>query len=271
MLINIGFSPILAQLGSFQLAWHGILTALAIVIAVLYGERRLARAGMPPEAMGSVIFWAIIGGLIGARLFHVADHLEYYAAHPIQAISFWEGGLAVYGAFFGGILAAIIAVLRTKFPVWRLLDAGAPALLVGQAIGRVGCFMNGDAWGAPTGAEWGLVYTHPLDLIPPNLLGVPTHAYPLYEIAAVMAWFGVLWLVRDRLTSRGSTFLVAMIGYAVIRFGLSYFRQETILFWGLQEAQVIALVTGMASVIALVALRLVGNTNVAKEAKSGAG
>ncbi|MDO8690005.1 MAG: prolipoprotein diacylglyceryl transferase [Dehalococcoidia bacterium] len=270
MLINIGFDPILAQLGSFQLAWHGILTALAIVIAVLYGERRLARAGLSPEAMGTVVFWAIIGGLIGARLFHVADHLEYYLAHPVQALSFWEGGLAVYGAFFGGIVAAIIAVLRAKFPIWRLLDAGGPALLVGQAIGRVGCFMNGDAWGAPTGAGWGVVYTHPLDLLPSNLLGVPTHPYPLYEIAAVMVWFGVLWLVRDRLTSRGSTFLVAMMGYAVIRFGLTYFRQETLLFWGLQEAQVIALVTGIACLIALVALRLVGGvTGSTEESPAG--
>lgn len=255
-MIDIGFDPILIDLGRFQLAWHGILTAVAIAVAVLYGERRLSRAGLSGEAMGSVVLWSIIGGVIGARLFHVADHLEYYLANPLQAISLWEGGLAVYGAFFGGIVAAIIAIRRAGFPVWKLLDAGAPAMLVGQAIGRVGCFMNGDAWGAPTAADWGVVYSHPRDLIRPDLMGVPTHPYPLYEIAAVAVWLAVLWLIRGRLAPRGTTFLVAMMGYASIRFGLTFFRQETVLFWGLQEAQVIALATGAIAVIALLVLRI---------------
>lgn len=269
-MINIGFDPILVDLGRFQLAWHGILTAVAIAVAVLYGQRRLARAGLSADAMGSVVLWAIVGGVIGARLFHVADHLEYYLANPLQAISLWEGGLAVYGAFFGGIIGAIIAIRRASFPVWKLLDAGAPAMLVGQAIGRVGCFMNGDAWGAPTGADWGVVYSHPRDLLPVDLIGVPTHPYPLYEIAAVTAWLGILWLLRGRLTSRGSTFLVAMTGYAVIRFVLTYFRQETVVFWGLQEAQAIALGTGIAALAALLVLRLVGGTRALQAEQSAA-
>ncbi len=262
-MINIGFDPILVDLGRFQLAWHGIFTALAIVIAVMYGERRLIKAGMPGEILGGVVIAAVIGGLIGARLFHVADHLEYYLANPLQAISLWEGGLAVYGAFFGGIIGAIIAVRRARFPVWPLLDAGAPAMLVGQAIGRIGCFMNGDAWGAPTGGDWGVVYSHPRDLIPLDLIGVPTHPYPLYEIGAVAVWVGALWLLRGRLRSRGSTFLVAMLGYAVIRFVLTFFRQETVVFWGLQEAQAIALVTGVMALIAMLVLRTTGRMSAA--------
>ncbi|MDP2727756.1 MAG: prolipoprotein diacylglyceryl transferase, partial [Dehalococcoidia bacterium] len=85
------------------------------------------------------------------------------------------------------------------------------------------------------------------DLLPREPLGVPTHPYPLYEIASVMVLLLGLWLFRDRLASQSRTFLVAMIGYAAIRFGLTFFRQETVLFWGLQEAQVISLVTGVAA------------------------
>lgn len=256
-MINIGFDPILLQLGSFQLAWHGILTALGIAIAVWYGERRLLRAALPGAIFGRVVLWAIIGGIVGARLFHVADHLSYYLENPLQAFSLWEGGLAVYGAFFGGIVGAIVVVLIARFPVWRLLDAGGPPMLVGQVIGRIGCFMNGDAWGAPTGGNWGVVYTHVRDLLPEDLKGIPTHPYPLYEIAAVSAWLGLVWLLRERLASRGSTFLVTILGYGAIRFFLSYFRQETVLFWGLQEAQVIALLTAGGAALGLLALSLV--------------
>ena len=134
----------------------------------------------------------------------------------------------------------------------RLLDAAAPALLVGQAIGRLGCLSNGDAWGAPTGAAWGIVYWHPHDLLPATLLGVPTHPYPLYEIGAELLLLGGLWLMRRRLTRPGALFLVTALGYAVIRFGLTFFRQETVVLWGLQEAQLLALLTGVAAAVLMV-------------------
>ncbi|HLB12888.1 MAG TPA: prolipoprotein diacylglyceryl transferase, partial [Dehalococcoidia bacterium] len=150
-MIEIAFDPILIQVGSFQLSWHGVFSALAVALAVWFGQRRMRIAGLPPESFGRITVWAILGGVIGARLFHIFDHLPYYLENPLQAFSFWEGGLAVYGAFAGGILGAILAVRREGLRVWPLLDAGAPAMLVGQAVGRLGCLTNGDAWGMPTG------------------------------------------------------------------------------------------------------------------------
>jgi phosphatidylglycerol:prolipoprotein diacylglycerol transferase len=91
-----------------------------------------------------------------------------------------------------------------------------------------------------------IVYTNPNDLLPADLKGVPTYAYPAYEILAEIVLLGVLWLFRKRLP-RGYTFLLAAIGYAVIRFGLTYLRQETVIAFGLQEAQVIALITAAAA------------------------
>lgn len=228
-----------------------MLSAVAVAVAVWYGMRRMRAAGLPEETFGDIVLWAIIGGVIGARLFHVLDHIPYYLEHPLQAISLWEGGLAVYGAFAGGVAGAIIVVWRAKLSVWGLLDAGAPAMLVGQAIGRVGCFINGDAWGAPTGSNWGVVYSNPGDLLPSDLLGVPTHPYPLYEIAGVILLLEALLIFRDRLTSPGRMFLVSMLGYAAVRFILTFFRQETIVFAGMQEAQVIALLTAIAALAGL--------------------
>ena len=96
-------------------------------------------------------------------------------------------------------------------------------------------------------------YTNQNDLLPADLKGVPTYAYPAYEAACDLALVLVLWVFRDRLRTRpGLTFLLGAIGYAAIRFGLTYFRQETVIAWGLQEAQVIAVVTGFAAMLTLV-------------------
>ncbi len=242
--IDITFDPIIAQLGAFQLGWHGLFTAVAVLAGIWLGSRRAERWGFSADGVGTVVIWSIVGGLIGARAFHVLDHLSYYAEHPLEAFAVWEGGIAVYGSFIGGILGGLIGVRQTGLPAWPLLDAAAPAMLLGQAIGRLGCLSNGDAWGAPTGTNWGVVYWHPNDLLPRDLIGVSTHPYPLYEIVAVLAvMLGLWWWERRQPVHDGSLFLVAALGYAVVRFGLTYFRQETILAWGLQEAQVIALAT----------------------------
>jgi phosphatidylglycerol:prolipoprotein diacylglycerol transferase len=264
--ITIGFAPTIAHLGPFQLGWHGIFTALAIAIAVATGihlmEHVAAARGFSSEPLEPLGLWVVIGGVVGARLFHVLDHLSAYLAHPLTVLEVWNGGIAVYGGFVGGLAAGLLAVRRSRLPAWPLLDAAAPAMLIGQAIGRLGCLSNGDAWGAPCSSGLGLciVYANPADQLPASLLGVPTHAYPVYEIAAVLALLLIAWLTRHRLcwlaaVMPGAIFLLAAIAYAAIRFGLTFFRQEAIVIGGLQEAQVIALLTGSGA-LALLAARL---------------
>jgi phosphatidylglycerol:prolipoprotein diacylglycerol transferase len=249
MTLDIGFDPIIAQLGPFQLGWHAVFTALAVLVGVWLAGRLARRQGISTDLVSDVAVWAVVGGVIGARLFHVLDHLPFYLANPLLIPAVWEGGIAVYGAFIGGLVAGCIAAWRAKADAWRLLDIAAPAILVGQAIGRFGCLCNGDAWGADaTGCPLCLAirYTHQNDLLPAQLRGVPTYAYPIYEIAAEVLLLAGLWIFRDRLRNRpGLTFLVGTIGYGVIRFGLTFLRQEPIVLIGLQEAQVIALVTGL--------------------------
>lgn len=254
MIVTFAFDPVLFRIGVFEIGWHGLFTVAAIVIGVAYGLRGASRLGVSEERISGVLTWAILGAFAGARLFHVADHLGYFAEHPLEIVAIWEGGIAVWGGFIGAIVAGLIAARGRGLPVAGLLDVAAPAILIGQAIGRLGCLSNGDAWGAPTGAGFGIVYANANDRLPAELLGVPTHPYPLYEIVAVLVLLGVLALVRRRVTRPGDLFLLAAFGYATIRFGLTSFRQETVIVAGLQEAQVIALVIAVA-VLASVAMR----------------
>jgi phosphatidylglycerol---prolipoprotein diacylglyceryl transferase len=254
--IDFRFDPIIAQIGPFQLGWHGIFTALAVVAGVSLALRLASSRGISTELVSRVATWAVVGGIIGARVFHVLDHLPQYAQDPLSAFAVWQGGIAVYGAFIGGLVAGGIAAWRNGANAWPLLDIAAPAMLVGQAVGRLGCLCNGDAWGADaTGCPVCLAirYSHANDLLPAGLRGVPTYAYPAYEIAAEVLLLAVLWFARGRLQARpGAAFLVTAIGYAVIRFVLTYLRQETVIAFGLQEAQVVALATGVLAAAVLV-------------------
>jgi phosphatidylglycerol---prolipoprotein diacylglyceryl transferase len=251
--IQFTIDPIIAQLGPFQLGWHGIFSMLALVAGVWIALWHARQLDIDVDTMVSGLGWVIAGAVVGARLFHVLDHLPYYTQHPLEIIAVWQGGIAVYGGFVGGVLTGVVAAWRLGLPVWRSLDAAAPAMLVGQAVGRIGCLINGDAWGAPTGCPCGVVYWHEHALLPPELLGVPTHPYPLYEIVAVAVLLGVLWIMRRRSDRPGTAFLITTIGYGLIRFGLTFVRQESVIVFGLQEAQIVALVTSIVAVGFLVA------------------
>jgi phosphatidylglycerol:prolipoprotein diacylglycerol transferase len=256
IVFEIGFDPIIAQIGAFQLGWHALFTALGVLAGVWLALWLAARRGISTELVGDIATWAVVGGIVGARLFHVADHLDFYLAHPLQIFAVWEGGIAVYGAFIGGTIAGAFAAWRAHADPWPLLDLAAPAMLVGQMIGRLGCLSNGDAWGAnATGCTWcvAVIYTHPNALLPDELRGVPTYAYPLYEIALELVLLAGLWLFRRSLARRpGLAFLVTVIGYAGIRFSLTYLRQEPILLAGLQEAQLIAVLTAAVAIGVLI-------------------
>lgn len=262
LLFEITLDPIIAQIGPVQIGWHGAFSTLALVAGLWLGLRRARQLGLDADLMLSGMGWVILGAVIGARLFHVLDHLGYYLQHPLEIVAVWQGGIAVYGGFIGGVLAGVVTALVHRFPVWRSLDAAAPALMVGQSIGRIGCLINGDAWGAPTGCPCGVVYWNEHALLPPDLLGVPTHPYPLYEIVACMALLGILWLARDRIQQPGTTFLLTTIGYGVIRFSLSFVRQEAVIVLGLQEAQIVAVVTGVIAlgILAVRAMRAQNRT-----------
>lgn len=138
MNVNVSFDPIIAQWGSFQLGWHGVFVALAVVIAVRFAAYLGEKEGIQSDTVYGIATWGVVGGIVGARLFHVADHLQFYLANPLLIPAVWEGGIAVYGAFIGGLIGGGIVAWRDRLPIWRLLDVAAPAMLVGQAIGRFG-------------------------------------------------------------------------------------------------------------------------------------
>lgn len=241
--ITISADPVLAHLGPLALRWYSLAILAGIAVAIAVATREVRRKGLAPDLIFSLAGWAVVGGIVGARLFHVVDRFDDYRRHPANILAIQQGGLAIFGAVLGGALATWLFARRHGVSFAVLADSIAPGLVLGQAIGRIGCVFNGDAWGAPADVPWAFVYTNPHAFIPRDLLGVPTHPYPLYDIVLNLAIFALLWRLRARPWPAGTLFLTYLAVYAVGRFALTFVRQERVWFWGLQEAQVIALLT----------------------------
>jgi phosphatidylglycerol:prolipoprotein diacylglycerol transferase len=236
----VGIDPVLLRLGPLSLRWYGLMIALGIVLGLVVARREARRLGLAEDALYGLALWGTLGGLVGARLFHVLDRIDFYIQNPGAVLSLQQGGLAVWGAVVGGVAAGGLHCRLAGLPIGRAADVAAPGMLLGQSVGRIGNLINGDAYGRPLDAPWSLIYVHSDALIPG--LGEPTHPYPLYELLWNALALGLLWRLRRAPRRDGTLFLLYLVLYALGRFGLAFVRQETILLFGLQQAQLVALV-----------------------------
>ncbi|MCL5110478.1 MAG: prolipoprotein diacylglyceryl transferase [Chloroflexi bacterium] len=247
--IVIAIDPVAFTLGQFAVRWYGVAVVVAILAGFALGLHEAKRRRLDVDEVANLGLWAVVCAIVGARLFHVLDHATYYVANPQAILALYEGGLSIYGGIAGGLLAGAVYAWRVRLPLFVVLDSAAPALILAQAVGRVGCLINGDAQGLPTDLPWAFTYVHPDSLAPE--LGVAGHPYPLYEIIWDVVGFAILWRLRGRWRTSGTLFLAYTVYYSLGRFLLSFVRQETIAFWGLQQAQVLALAALFAAIMGL--------------------
>lgn len=236
-MITIGINPVVFCLGSLEVRWYGVMVVLAIVAIIIIALREARRVGVSEEHIYNVALWAIIGGVVVSRLVHVIDKWDYYLAHPGEIIGF--AGLAVYGAVIGALLAILIYSWVKKLSFWQLADIAAPGAILGQAIGRIGCTINGCCYGLPTSLPWAVVYTHPASYAP---LGVPVHPTQIYHLVWNLAAFAVIWQLRTRLKPPGSLFLLWLALYAAGDLGIRFVREGEPFLFGMQQAQLIGVV-----------------------------
>jgi phosphatidylglycerol:prolipoprotein diacylglycerol transferase len=240
-MITISIDPIIFSIGHFMVRWYSLIVLTAIVTGVWFTAREAERKGFNKNDIYDGALWVVVGGLIGARLFHVLDHWPHeYALNLVRALYIWEGGLAIWGGVVGGLIAATILAWRRGWQLPRLLDAVAPGLVLAQAIGRVACIITGDAMGKPTTGPLGFAYTSPNAMVPQ--LGVYYTPMPLYEIVVNLGIFALLWQLRKKNWPDGLLFLVYLAVYSVERFLLAFTSSYQIIAFGLTQSQLVALI-----------------------------
>jgi len=235
--ITIGINPVVLNLGPFEVRWYGVMVVLAIVAIIIITLHEARRVGISEEHIYNVGLWAIVGGVVVSRLVHVIDKWDYYLAHPGQIVG--SAGLAVYGAVIGALLAILIYSWVKKLSFWQFGDIVAPGAILGQAIGRIGCTINGCCYGLPTSLPWAVVYTHPASYAQ---LGVPIHPTQIYHLLWDLVVFAIIWWLRTRLKPQGSLFLSYLALYAVGDLGIRFVREGDPFLFGMQQAQLIGII-----------------------------
>lgn len=235
--------PNLIELGPIVIRWYGLMYLAAFLVGGWLLGREIARKGLPisDDDRWSFLTLVLFAGILGGRLYYVAFNWNYYGANPAEIPAIWHGGLAIHGGLIGGVLAGWWWVRRHKIPFWKLADAGAPSIILGQAFGRFGNFMNGEVHGYPTDLPWGIVFP-PSSPAGREFPGVPVHPAMLYELVLNVIAFAILWKLRKRPTRDGFLFCLYVIFYGVIRAFVSSFRAEDLMLGAIRAPYVISAV-----------------------------
>ncbi|MFL6210967.1 MAG: prolipoprotein diacylglyceryl transferase [Pyrinomonadaceae bacterium] len=252
--------PELFRIGNFPINTYGVLLATAFLLALVVAARLGARDGLPRERIYDLGLWLLLAAIVGSKVLLLVVEPEY-RAHPLNLLSldFLRSGGVFYGGFIAAVATAYVLVRRYKLPWWRTADACAPAIALGNAIGRQGCFAAGCCWGKPTSLPWGVEFTERAHEITGVPLGVHLHPTQLYESFATFIFFLFLvWLHRHKRFS-GQVILTYAVLYAVMRFLIEFVRADVrgdilglTTRTGLSTSQLIALVVGAASLVLLI-------------------
>ncbi|MBN2186849.1 MAG: prolipoprotein diacylglyceryl transferase [Dehalococcoidia bacterium] len=243
-MLTISIDPIAFTIGFITVRWYGIMVALAVITLLIVTFRETKRAGFPQDTTYNLFFWGIIGGFIISRLVHVVDYFVTHPEEPINIIGF--AGLALYGAIGGALLGAWLYTKVRKIPFSSLSGVG-DAIAVGgplaQAIGRVGCTLNGCCFGKPSPFHLfpGAVLYTPRDTIPSQNWGVPLYPTQIYFLLWNLIVFAIIWRFRGKLKPQGSLFFLYLCLYAAGDFGIRFLRVNEPFLLGLHQGQVISL------------------------------
>jgi phosphatidylglycerol---prolipoprotein diacylglyceryl transferase len=250
-------------IGTFYVRFYGIIIMLGALAAAYLAEREARRRGLESDLVWDGLIWVLIGGIIGARLWHIftppPSMIEqgittaYYLTHPLDAINIRNGGLGIPGAVIGGGLALYFFSRRRRldFAIWA--DLAAPALALGQAIGRWGNYVNQELYGAPTDLPWAITID-PAHRLPEFRDMATYHPLFLYESLWNLAnMFFLLWLGRryKEWLRPGDLFLFYLVGYPLGRFLLEFLRLDASELAGVNANQTLMLIVMVLAAVLL--------------------
>ena len=221
-----------------DIMWYGVLMASAMVLCVILALREGKRVNISEDDILNLAIVAIPCGLLGARLYYVIFNWSWYSENLSEILNFRGGGMAIHGALIGGILAGFVYTKVKKINFFKMADTVMIGIPLGQAIGRWGNYINGEAHGGPTNLPWGIMVD-----------GVKVHPTFLYESIWDLGIFIFLWCFRKKKTYEGQLAIMYLILYSIGRFFIEGLRTDSLMIGPLRMAQVISLVTIIVCVI----------------------
>lgn len=222
MLVHPQFDPIAINLGPFAVRWYGLMYLVGFIAALLLGRARANRdawRGWNARTMDDILFYGVIGVIVGGRLGYVLFYKPaYYLSHPLEIFAVWQGGMSFHGGFLGVVVAMALLARRTGKPWLAVTDFLAPLVPPGLAAGRLGNFINAELWGRASDVPWATVF--------PSVDRIPRHPSQLYEFALEgVLLFVVLWWYSTKPRPLGAVSALFLVGYGVARFAVEFTRE----------------------------------------------
>lgn len=232
MLIHPQFDPVAIYIGPLTVHWYGLMYLLAFMLFLWLGKlriRTLNRPGWDDKMMDDLLFYGILGVVLGGRLGEVLFYNPgYYMSRPLEILAVWQGGMSFHGGFLGVLVAMTLFARQHKLPWLQLMDFIAPLVPLGLGAGRIGNFINAELWGRPTNVAWGMVF--------PNVDGLPRHPSQLYEfILEGLVLFALMWLYSRKPRPVGAVSGLFLLGYGSFRFLVEYTRNPDDGIFGLMS------------------------------------
>lgn len=244
--------PIAFSLGPIQVHWYGVIIGSGLALALYLAIREGNRRGLPKDTFADLMLWAIPIAIISARIYYVIFEWDYYKNHLSAIPAIWNGGIAIHGALIGSVITAYVFTKKRGISFWKLADIAAPSIILGQAIGRWGNFMNQEAHGREVTRTF-LENLHLPDFIINQMYinGAYYHPTFLYESIWNFAGFLLLILLRRVNLRRGEMFLTYVIWYSIGRFFVEGMRTDSLMLGSLRMAQMIsiALIIGAIAIL----------------------
>ena len=247
-------NPILFDLGFIKIYWYSIMILLGILFAYVIIMSEAKKFGINKEFMTNLIFYIILFSIIGARLYYVLFNLPYYTSHPVEIFKVWEGGLAIHGGIILGLILIIIYTKKYQVSTFRILDIIVVGLLIGQTIGRWGNFLNGEAHGAKTTlAHLQALHIPEFIIKGMQINGVYYQPTFLYESLWCLIGFILILIIRRlRYIKIGQITSFYLIWYGIGRFIIESMRTDSLMFFGLKQAQIISVFMVVIGIIIFV-------------------
>jgi len=257
-------NPVAIALGPIEIRWYGIIIVVGIALALMLAMREGDRRGLPKDLFADLLLWAIPIAIISARIYYVVFEWDYYSQNPGDIIKIWEGGIAIHGALIGSVITAVVFARKRNVSFWKIADIAAPSIILGQAIGRWGNFMNQEAHGGEVTRAF-LENLHLPEFIINQMYINGTYYHPtfLYESLWNLAGFILLLSLRKVNLRRGELFLSYVIWYSIGRFFVEGMRTDSLMLTEyLRAAQMISIVLVIVAVVLIIVRRMKGQADV---------
>ncbi|SHT18432.1 prolipoprotein diacylglyceryl transferase [Mycobacteroides abscessus subsp. abscessus] len=256
--------PVALSLGPIQIHWYGVIIGVGIALALFLAMREGERRGLHKDIFPDLMLWAIPIAIISARIYYVAFEWDYYSQNPGDIIKIWNGGIAIHGALIGSVITAIVFSRKRNISFWKLADIAAPSIIIGQAIGRWGNFINQEAHGGEVTRSFLEGLFLPEFIINQMYIdGTYYHPTFLYESIWNLLGFILLMSLRRVNLRQGEIFLSYVIWYSIGRFFVEGMRTDSLMLTeSLRIAQTISIALIVLGVALIVYRRAKGYAKV---------